>query len=231
MADLPLSKTLDPADFGALAEELEDVDAHFTGAAPQHPMRRWEYAMALHAFNAWLELDDDHRTIEDRAQGTRIYDVGGAGSPFFRMVGSDRTFVIDPAEAGGQTLAAYLRGKATLAQAVFCLSVLEHVEDLDQFLYHLSCLVAPGGLLFLTMDCRETGDADAGWPPDFPPDDRHFHWMRRRIFTPRIVESLLPFHLADLGFDMFGRYEQDKYHGHQLYGSYSFASLALRRRP
>ena len=28
-----------------------------------------------------------------------------------------------------------------------CLSVLEHVDDLDRFLYHLGCLVAPGGRL------------------------------------------------------------------------------------
>ena len=38
---------------------------------------------------------------------------------------------------------------------VFCISVLEHVDDVTEFLYHLGCLVAPGGLLFLTVDCRE----------------------------------------------------------------------------
>lgn len=220
---LPLSKCLDPADYDQLQPELAIVDQHFTAAREQHPARRWEYALALRAYDQWYTTP--------RAASGPIYDVGGAGSPFFRMLDPGRVTVIDPDEPDGCDLASFVRGGAPLAHAVFCLSVLEHVEDLDQFLYHLGCLVAPGGLLFLTMDCREDDPTTAGlWPTPCPVDDRHFSHMRRRIFTPRVVEGFGPFHLFNLGFGYFGGVDLT-YRVHQLYGSYSFASLVLQKKP
>lgn len=221
---LPLSKTLDPADFEQLTEELTIVDRYFTTAAEQHPMRRWEYAMALRAQETWLA----RRYPEERGGGGRIYDVGGGGSPFWRMVG-DRSCVIDPEDTSRQTLSYYLKGSVELGHQVFCLSVLEHVDDLDQFLYHLSCLVAPGGLLFLTVDICGCSRHDTEHDP------HHFHWMRRRIFSIDAWRYLWV-QMKPYGFDLLGRtvesptsYDGWQYHGNHVY-DYSFCSLALVKR-
>lgn len=213
---LPLSKTCDPADFADLAEELAIVDRHFHEAAEQHPMRRWEYAMALRAENTWRT-----QTGRDVFIG---YDVGGAGSPF-RHMGSVG-LVVDPQEPapGNYTLAQFCTAGTELASIVFCLSVLEHVDDLDQFLYHLSCLVAPGGLLFLTMDICDASTTD--WPKDI----YQFHWMRKRIFNVEQWQAVGDSLYTRYNFaDNFGPVWWH-YNGPQVY-DYSFASLALVKRP
>ena len=222
---LALSKTLDPTDFEQLTDELAVVDRYFTSAREQHPLRRWEYALALRAATTW------------RAQATPHSigwaDVGGAGSPFHRMLTElldvDPTLprsgrIIDPdLPINSCTLAEHLAQGAALRELVFCLSVLEHVEDLDQFLYHLSCLVAPGGLLFLTLDyCDALVD-------DWPEDRYHFHWMRRRIANQygwRLggAEVLTQQH----SFSLLGDHDWT-YHGDHVF-NYSFASLALVKR-
>jgi hypothetical protein len=77
--------------------------------------------------------------------------------------------------------------------------------------------VAPGGLLFLTMDF---------W--DQPgPDRAHFHWMRKRIFNYGFERAIME-PLLDAGFFWLG--DRDlTYHGPQVY-DYTFASLALVKR-
>lgn len=221
---LPLSKTLDPVDFIELAPELAVVDQHFTSAREQHPMRRWEYAMALRAA----------ATVDfPRTKQIKFVDVGGAGSPFVHMLQQQGWIgtIVDPDApihtyqqfaAWRGDLADYLVHRPCLTDAVFCLSVLEHVEDLDQFLYHLSCLVAPGGLLFLTMDVQE----------HMGPDDKHFHWMRKRIFSPwEIQENYIYEDKEDRPFRDFSPLGivDPRWHGPQVY-DYSFASLALVKR-
>lgn len=213
---LALSKYYNPEeDLPELAEELVVVDAHFNAASPQSEHRRWEYALALRAFATW----------DRSAARARVVDVGGAGSPFWRMIGGGNVYVIDPAE--NVSLAAHLANNAPLADAVFCLSVLEHVEDLDQFLYHLSCLVAPGGLLFLTMDCCGCRDHE----PEADP--HHFNGMRKRIFTPYALPLVVD-DLLDARFSWLGPRDYEFY-APRLYGGatdpgYSFASLALVKR-
>lgn len=210
---LILSKTLDPADFAELAEELVVVDEYFYRAAPQHSMRRWEYAMALRAERTWGRMADI---------GGPVYDVGGAGSPFYRMLDPYLVRVVDPKEGEGQDLAGYLRSGPRLGAAVFCLSVLEHVKDLGQFVYHLGCLVAPGGLLFLTFDYSAE-------PAAYVQDSYHFHWMRERIFTAYSIGNFVTGPLHDVGFSHLGAADWTD-HGAHVY-DYSFASLALVKRP
>ena len=213
MTDLPLSKYLDPADYAQLTEELVVVDRHFMTASEQHPARRWEYAMALRALSMWRA-----------ARGAGAYsgaDVGGAGSPFRRMPDLSEVVVIDPVE--GDTLAEELESRTRLFHAVFCLSVLEHVEDLDQFLYHLSCLTAPGGLLFLTFDACECLTHVATTDP------HHFHWMRKRIFTLQARTNLTATLCVEHHFRPFGELAYQPYPGPQVY-NYTFASLALIKR-
>lgn len=235
MADqtLALSKYADPADFAELAEELVVVDRHFTAARPQHPMRRWEYAMALRAYDTWAQRDYEQRGHANRMHGGTTLDVGGAGSPFSRMI-SDVTGgharVVDPDEPGnGLTLEQHLRCRSSLAHHVFCLSVLEHIPpaDLDRFLYHLSCLTAPGGLLFLTVDaCACTGLA-AHEPTA---DPHHFHWMRQQIFTRPALLGLWTTLTEQYHFQTLGSltYSAASY-APQVY-DYTFASLALVKR-
>ncbi len=214
---LPLSKLLDPADFDQLTEELRIVDEHFYQDRAQHLMRRWEYAMALRAIDVWW--------AQKTLNVTRIADVGGAGSPFYRMAGPDQTYVIDPEE--NSDLAFYLRSDPRLAQVVTCLSVLEHVDDLDSFLYHLSCLVAPGGLLVLTMDYCDGGMTS---PDGWPADRYHFHWMRKRIFNWHMVQRLwMAFDRRE--FSVIGNLSRSDYGGKApaVY-DYTFASLALQKR-
>lgn len=201
---LPLTKTLHRDDLIQLELELAVVDA--VGTDNQTPeARRWEYAMALRAFDTW-----------GGRPTTEVADVGGAGSHFWKMLEVDNAYVIDPSE--GESLDQYLhKDRPRLFPAVFCLSVLEHVDDLDQFLYHLGCLTAPGGLLFLTMDC---------WGKDGP-DTAHFHWMRKRIFSMLNWRNMRS---AVRDFDLLGEVDW-AYHGDTLYGSYSVASLALVKRP
>lgn len=228
---IALTKTLDPEhDYPELAPELEIVDRHFTSEREQHPHRRFEYAMALRACKEWDHWQEQQPGFI-AAANPQSYDVGGAGSPFHNML-ANGAWVIDPAaEADGNSsrtsLAEFMRRGPRLGQAVFCLSVLEHVENFDQFLYHLACLVAPGGLLFLTMDCESVKDYEAS--PDGK-DHKHFHWMRHQIFTPYLVENLIyGFSLMKLGFTLLGEADWS-WHGAHVF-DYSFASLALVKRP
>lgn len=214
---IPLSKTLHPDDLLQLTKELRLVDEHFTTEAEQHPLRRWEYAMALAAVKAW-----DHPK-----PALVAYDVGGGGSPFPGMLADtigSHVQIVDPAYTpNAYTLQELLQHNPRLGDVVTCLSVLEHVEDLDQFLYHLSCLVAPSGLLFLTMDYADD------YTDDWPEDRFHFHWMRKRIFNAygwqlAVAEALQTQHQFALLGDVDSRY-----HGAYVY-DYSFASLALQKR-
>lgn len=214
---LPLSKYYDSdKDLPELAEELLIVDEHFTKASSQSEHRRWEYAMALRALEIW------------GLEPAVAYDVGGAGSPFQHMVNVQ---VIDPHL--NMSLSDYMAGNPILADAVFCLSVLEHVDDLDRFLYHLSCLVAPGGLLFLTVDCCGCGLAGQGVLHASTQDPHHFNSMRERIFTPTLwwglLETVKLYNFTPLGEEDFDHYAPRLYGGATDPG-YSFASLALVKR-
>lgn len=216
---LPLNKTLHPDDYLQLPKELEIVDIAFTKAAEQHPARRWEYALAIDAFNRW------EGQLEKNLSGP-TYDVGGSGSPFYVMLDPYQVHVVDPREIDGRDLQALLREGPRLGRAVFCLSVIEHIErgigQIDRFCYHLASLVAPGGLLVLTMDYATSSQ-----------DTFHFHWMRERIVDPQFYRWLIVT-FEHYGFKLFGGIDQAShqqlvYHGPQVY-DYTFASLVLRKR-
>lgn len=210
------------ADLPLLTSELEVVDRHFTREQPQDITRRWEYAMALKAYRIWYKDCGEPVPI--------IVDIGGAGSPLSHMLEDvsripESVAIVDPALPGGISLEQY-RETGKQGDAVFCVSVLEHVDDWTKFRDDLAAVVAPGGLLFLTMDIQGDDNLDV--------DDRHFHWMRKRIFSPswwRVLQ--VQFHEAPGAgwLKQFGEADWS-YHGDQLYGpnGYSFASLALTKK-
>lgn len=204
---IPFTKSMDPADLDHLGWVLPIVEAHFDQASPQHPVRQWEYGLALRTWVAWEQMVDDPLLLYP------ILDVGGAGSPFtlmFTHAGGVR--VIDPAV--NTTLEAAGIAPASIG-AIFCLSVLEHADDPLALLTAAAHALAPGGLLFLTMD---------GWN-GVGADTAHFHWMRKRIYTPASWKALAQTAEA-LGLGLFGGADWG-YRGDQLYGSYTFFSLAL----
>jgi hypothetical protein len=206
-----LSKVYDPADIFSKDIGMR-VDEYWDGS--QHWSRKWEYAMALAAQKEW------HQGSPAAAPQGPIYDVGGSGSPLWKMVNPYVVQVIDPRE--GDDLAETLRLGAGLASEVYCISVIEHVEDLDQFLYHLSCLVAPGGLLFLTTDFCDM--------PGKPEDVCHWHWMRKRIFNDSALRGAA-YDLMKYGtFNLLGGVIDYRWHGPIETWGYAPASLALVKR-
>jgi SAM-dependent methyltransferase len=220
-----LSTCYDPADYDHLVEELAIVDR--IGIEGQHAARRWEYAIALRALRQWEGQQVDR--LEIFRTWKVLVDVGGAGSNFCRLAmaeGWGPTITVDPRET--VDLADYLLTqprRPALADAVVCLSVLEHVDDLDRFVYHLSCLVAPGGLLCLTVDYCDD-DTRTGWPED----TAHFHWMRKRIFNrgqlERLRRDFRDLQLFDFGDAPVWQYGQPIEEG----WGYTFASLILQKR-
>jgi len=212
MTEFPLSRTLDPKDYTRLSAELREVDKH--SLAGQHPHRRWEYALALKAVTRW-----GGQTLGG-APNPPLYDVGGAGSPFHQMLASwtdTQVVIIDPAEEGSGPLDTWVHGGTPLADVITCISVIEHVPDLSAFVYQLNCLLAPGGLLVLTMDYWDKCGKDTA----------KFAELRYRIFCPKTYGSLR-LRCAALDLHPFGGFD-GKYHGAQVH-DYTFASLVLEKR-
>jgi len=206
-----LSRTLDPKDYDHLEHELQTVDAH-PNALP-HTHRRWEYALALQALGRWRERGGPW-------EGP-VYDIGGAGSAFHYMLRDwtgKEVIVVDPALVDGYPLEEWVsEGGAALSKAVTCLSVIEHVKELDRFLYHLSCLVAPGGLLVLTMDYWNRCG----------PDTTGNKELRERLFCQKTYAQLRQT-LAGLHLTAFGGVDPT-FHGLHVW-DYTFASLVVEKR-
>jgi hypothetical protein len=210
---LLLSRTLRPEDYTSLDRELTLVTGYDLGDA--HPQRRWVYALALHAVARWRAA----AARGGRAVRSPLYDVGGHGSLFYQMLGDwtgTRPIVVDPAHRTAR-LEEFVTSGVQLADVVTGLSVLEHVDEVDRFLYYLACLVAPGGLLVLVVDYWNTcgKDTAAG------------HQHRKRIFCPKRYAALRATALS-LQLQPFGGVDLG-YHGPQVH-DYTYASLVLEKR-
>lgn len=226
---LPYSTVCDlNGDAEQLGPYLSAVDAHPEALQGQHAIRRWEYAMALYAIDAWNAAQHDQRAP------FQICDVGGAGSNFWQVlagVTSEDIIVVDDrleSLPAGQVLG--VRGTVEEAaegvsplvgpgrfDLLTCISVIEHVDEVRKFCRACHTLLKPGGLFFLTMDYW---DAEG-------PDTAHYHWMRTRIYNRDRVTRLRE-ECRTLGFRRMGQADW-AYHGPQLY-DYSICSLALLKR-
>ena len=218
---LNLTKCMDlTPDYILLGDQLKTVDEHFQVASPQHEARRWEYSMCLRAYQAWKATRPDVGKVV-------VADIGGAGSPLPRMLMAKGlgARVVDPKSKGNErpsTVEAYENSTPRPQHdVVTCISVVEHVKDehLENFLDALAGITAPGGLLFLTMDCW-------GRDPD-EKDTAMFHWMRARIYTVKTWQGLAR-EMVDRGFKLFGAPDWS-YHGNHVENAYSFASLCLQK--
>jgi SAM-dependent methyltransferase len=157
----------------------------------QHPIRAWEYSQALWALEEWDSQQQHQLTHRDEDyRSWLIADVGGAGSNFWKCLHQHTRrpiYRIDPDHEWERPEDASRVFRQTLSQfwseppghakqmfdAVFCISVIEHVPAVMEFERDLVALVRPGGLLVLTTDAA----------PSYP-DVYHFHWMRKRIYVP-----------------------------------------------
>jgi hypothetical protein len=204
---LLLSRTLDPSDEAYFEDEHRVLTQYALDRAPLQ--RRWEYGLALHAIARWTER-------EQRPPQWPIYLLGGE-EPFAQAVIS----WTDSGLMGMSTVEAAngLRAVAgsPLADVILALSLLEHVHDLDASVYTLSCLVAPGGLLVLTVPY---------WPRCGP--DRAAGWReRQRIFCPQTYAQLRT-QLAGFLLTTFGGLDP-AFHGVSR-DDYTIASLVLEKR-
>jgi len=212
---IPLTKTLNPADMDepAFLDQLVMVDRHWD--TNQHPMRRWEYGMAL------LALQTGKEEWLNSAGKMRIADVGGAGSPFHLMTGYE-TVIIDPAEPESdfaRPVEAIARRHAEVYDAVFSISVFEHTMDPLAFLEGCWRILKPHGLLFLTFDyCGR---------PDATTDTFHFNWMRERVVTRAMWDAMIGALTLIKDMELFGDVNCGD-NGPQVY-DYTFASLCLKK--
>lgn len=202
-----LSRTLDPADYAQLPEELTLVDR-----AGVPPLRRWEYALALHAIARWSDADPLRHWSDP------IYDVIGEDAQFAHLVAEQtgrETEILDVTHHG--SLNGEVRGGRPLADVITCLGIIEHIPEPESFLYHLSCLLAPGGLLVLTFAFWNRCGQDTAVG----------HEQRQRIYCPKLYSSLRS--QADtLHLHAFGGVDPT-WHGTQRL-DHTVASLVLEKR-
>lgn len=199
----------------ALTPWLAGVDADFESASPQHPARRWEYSMAVLAGQLWKA--SGHQG-DGHSAGRAALDIGGAGSPLCTILAKRGwgCVLLDPA-AGTASIEEYAKAVAPFADACFSVSVLEHVRGEVAFLAACVKALAPGGLLFLTVDA---------WAPPVgvTTDEGHYHWMRERLYTPVMLEGLIC-EIRTLGLRSFGEVDLT-WHGPTVF-NYGFCSLAF----
>ncbi len=217
----PLTKTLDPADYLQLAEELAQIaQVGVAGQASDH--RAWEYAMALRAIRRWLP-DYQPAAPDPRDHphpALTLVDVGGAGSPLCRIITQAYPTILgEVRDPSLNTTVEFHVEQHPTAQAsadlVTVISVLEHVKGWRPFLRACAALLAPGGLLVLTTDYW---DAQG-------PDTAHFHWMRERIYNRETITDVQQL-CREIGLDRFGLADW-VYRGNHCYGEYSFLAMAL----
>lgn len=208
---LPLTKACaGQPDLDALREEINWLGAGVL--VGQHPMRAWEYGLAVRALQTWATSSMSR--LPDLP--VRVLDVGGAGSAFGPTLQEKLGPVWVVEEVDPKTTGALEDRQGPVASAILCISTIEHVPDPSRFLQALSVNVASGGLIFLTMD----GIGDEG------PDTHHFHWMRERIYSPGLWSALAA-HAMVYGLYLWGG-QAWTYHGDHVY-DYSFFSLCLRK--
>jgi 2-polyprenyl-3-methyl-5-hydroxy-6-metoxy-1,4-benzoquinol methylase len=226
--ELPCTKVADMLrDAGALGPYLSEVQRDPRVLHGQHPIRAWEYAMALWTLKQWQVSP-----ARQHAATLQILDVGSAGSGFWRCLADRTTIAVtlsDPhLRLDDEQYAAHILHQGTVEEAaarldwharfdvITGISVIEHVQEVGPFLGALHTLLAPGGLLFLTTDYW---DAEG-------PDTADMHWMRHRIYNKPMAQQLLAA-LKASGFDRFGGTDWT-YRGPQV-SDYSVLSLALTK--
>lgn len=240
-----LSKTMRPEDFTQLEPELAIVDSVLAmingGDKAQHPMRRWEYAMAIKAYNFWKTLRErrepllvsDHGcctgmlapTMFWMGNNVKMYEVWAWGNQeefTLKQMEMVRGYKQRPAETTYEMLHRPLSGLLPEDHNVdvgFCISTLEHIPNYEAAFRDLCRSVGKGGMLFLTTDSAE---------------DEQDHYIAAHVragtmFNRTVYERLVGWGQEE-GFDLLGGQADWSWdESCRLVNNYGFAALAMER--
>lgn len=222
MNEILLSKSLCSADYEKFTEHAYFkylLDSWGKKNIPfrfEHEHRLWEYGLFLNALK--------------RTNSVTVLDVGGGNSllsPGLAEFGYEVTQI--NADSDNETCkkqnsllglsveyvqADFLQVKSRKKyDAVACISVIEHVEEHNEFLLKLFSMVKSKGLLFLTTDFSSTGD-------------RH-SLAHLRTYNEDTMLDIIKTSIS-VGFNLFGG-ECDYKNFEPLVYDYTFASVCLIR--
>jgi SAM-dependent methyltransferase len=180
---------LETADWRMLYEEMEQSQANFLRheAAfrspayrwPNDPLhtwsRVWEYPFAFQHLRAFRSERPDPPTIVDVGSGVTFFPfaVARLGCRVI-CVDNDPVCETDLTRAADHVTAApgdvrfRLSDGVTLplgdgeADAIYCISVLEHIPTFQRTVEELARVLKPGGLIILTFDIDLRGDSEIG---------------------------------------------------------------------
>lgn len=234
-----LSRTMRTEDYDELQDEIqliEQVRQKIGMWHPdQHPARMWEYALALKAFHTVYGYNNVGRLTADMGCGmgfmgplllwtgqfVDLYELSTVSAYMkeqMRLIPQRQTF-----SAGSYRF--HCRGLGQLLpedrdkDAVFCISVLEHIRDRDVAFADLLNCVAEGGLLFLTTDFAE----------DETDHYQHANVRAGKMFTAHTYRNFIKT-AGMMGFKLVGGECDYSWSNKQrLVFDYGFASLALVR--
>lgn len=236
-----LSKVMANDDYNFISPELKAVEelARFFGGwdTMQHHHRRWEYALALKTLTLWSDSVTAKMKVADFGCGI------GLMSPLLMTFGNDVTMydiwslnnehqrcqaewqaksVGEAVPSASHALLECGLGalpKKSFGQydAAFCISVMEHIKDMETALLDLCQSVRSGGLVFLTSDFGPSAK-----------DDYPYAWCRPNgMFCEVTYQRLLKI-AAKVGCKPFGGQPQWLWlPENEMVNGYGFASLAL----
>jgi SAM-dependent methyltransferase len=234
------TKTLQVEDYIDLEPAVSQLRAFCTYMAQKgikigisHDHRFWEYGMAITAALKVL----------GSLKGKKVLDVGsghGLLGPALAYIYEADVVEIDPNRQAVDSRVKFQRmlerekknpiksfalgiedmeslNAEKLYDAVFCISVLEHlfVDKQNAAWLSLSSRVADGGLLFLTVDCMPRVEGKYKWDE-----------LREARFTSESMKTRIKL-LEASGFRPLGPPDYD-YHG-TFVNDYTFASIAMTR--
>lgn len=242
---IPLSKTMRMSDFDELKPQLAEVDAVLAvlngGDRAQHSLRRWEYAMALKAFNRW-NPKNEQRSISDHGCCTGMF------GPMMVSLGHDvlsyevwawghqeefATWQFEEVLRRGAT-GSYAWLHRPLGQlteedngvdAAYCISTMEHIPNFEVAFRQMAKTVNPGGMLFMTSDSAQ---------------DEHDHYIANNVragtmFNRGIYEKIAGWGREE-GFKLMGDSSDWSWDescqlipAPRTQGGYGFACLAMEK--
>jgi len=250
---ISLSKVMRGSDFEELKQELVTVDRVLEildgGDKAQHPLRKWEYALALKAYRVWADQLSVITTTGDFG-AVKVSDVGcctGMLAPMMYWLGCDVTMYEIWAWGNQEPMAIHQMEKITRSptkgfggsyrilhtalphmeesdrnrDVVFCISTLEHIQDYEAAFRDLCRCVGTCGMLFLTTDFAE---------------DERDHYLAAnvragRMYNVDVYTRLLTWGMEEGLVPMGGIVDWAWSEPCRMVNDYGFASLSMYRKP